>query len=378
MRFSGLRAHAVIATVTLLGVIVVGGPDTAGASPLSWMQTPNPSGAFIPGLPGGPAFQTDGTGISSSVSCTGRRFCVAVGSVGQGGPTLTEQWDGTRWSVAPRSAVLASALTSVACVNERFCVAVGYSANGSTSPTTTLAEMWDGQNWSVPATPNRAGGDNQLNGVSCTSRTSCTAVGFSRTSTSTQTLIERWNGAAWSIVGSPNAGGTSSTLAGVSCGRGYCVAVGSSAAGGLIELWSGGSWTLGSAGSAGGLEAVSCVHPRFCMMSGGSLLGRWNGSSLSFLTSPLASPGFSADFGALSCVSSRFCVGAERLFGPTPGAFHSSEVTWDGTRWSTAAGAFGVSGALNGASCASTRFCFVVGGSGSYYSQGTTAVLGRA
>jgi hypothetical protein len=45
----------------------------------------------------------------------------------------------------------------------------------------TLAEVWDGTSWSIdpipPSPPSLAGIGGLLDGVSCTSATSCTAVG---------------------------------------------------------------------------------------------------------------------------------------------------------------------------------------------------------
>jgi hypothetical protein len=43
----------------------------------------------------------------------------------------------------------------------------------------TLAERWNGTSWKTQTTPNPAGaGYSQLNGVSCTSASACTAVGY--------------------------------------------------------------------------------------------------------------------------------------------------------------------------------------------------------
>jgi hypothetical protein len=76
-----------------------------------------------------------------------------------------------------------------------------------------------------------------LSGVSCTSRTTCIAVGVNKSEslsglkTHAGTLIEQWNGTRWSIIGSPNPTRLG-TLYGASCTTPTtCVAVGYSGTG---------------------------------------------------------------------------------------------------------------------------------------------------
>src|SRR5690242_18204475 len=84
--------------------------------------------------------------------------------------------------------------------------------------------------WSIVASPNPTGSSGSyLNGVSCKSGAGCFAVGYSTTASNPgTTLIERWNGTSWSILASPNpAGATGSYLNGVSCTSATsCLAVG--------------------------------------------------------------------------------------------------------------------------------------------------------
>ena len=71
-----------------------------------------------------------------------------------------------------------------------------------------------------------SGSTYQLNGVSCISSTSCVAVGYSIVAN--ETAIESWNGTAWSVVPSPNLSGSLSQLRSVSCSSSNrCIAVGS-------------------------------------------------------------------------------------------------------------------------------------------------------
>ena len=95
-------------------------------------------------------------------------------------------------------------------------MAVGAYSSGAVQQ--TLVEGWNGSTWAVIASPNQGTSSNALSGVSCTSSTSCVAVGFSFNTPSTyQTLVETWNGSTWSIVASPNQGTDSNLLIGVAC-----------------------------------------------------------------------------------------------------------------------------------------------------------------
>jgi hypothetical protein len=84
-----------------------------------------------PDLSGAPASALVG------VSCVSRSLCVAVGSLTPAGGTqvaLAERWNGARWSVdrsARPSAPGASALSAVSCTSRRFCIAVGSGPGGA-------------------------------------------------------------------------------------------------------------------------------------------------------------------------------------------------------------------------------------------------------
>jgi hypothetical protein len=69
-----------------------------------------------------------------------------------------------------------------------------------------------------------------LLGVSCSSSTACTAVGYYKTvdsMTVAMTLAERWDGAKWSVQTTPNAANYDrSYLNAVSCAAGGCIALG--------------------------------------------------------------------------------------------------------------------------------------------------------
>ncbi len=94
----------------------------------------------------------------------------------------------------------------------------------------TLAETWNGTAWTIQTTPNPTGAtESHLYAVSCSAATACTAVGwYYNTSDAELTLAEAWNGTAWTIQTTPNPTGTTgSQLEGVTCSTATaCTAVG--------------------------------------------------------------------------------------------------------------------------------------------------------
>ena len=142
----------------------------------------------------------------SGVSCTSAAVCTAVGwySTGSGRILLVERQDGTSWSTqTPPSVSSDNQFTSVSCVPASRCTAVGTYYTNAPSGLTSLsfAETWDGSQWSAQATPSPPDMRNasQLQHVSCTAASACTAVGFYSTQSGLSTLAERWDGTSWTI-----------------------------------------------------------------------------------------------------------------------------------------------------------------------------------
>jgi hypothetical protein len=182
--------------------------------------TPHPRGAKASALYG--------------VSCTSASACTATGfyytSTGTAMP-LAERWDGMAWAIqrTPSPATFDyNYLTAVSCTSAAACTASGYYL--ASTGQVTLAERWNGTAWAIQPTPNpRSAKDSVLYGVSCTSAAGCTASGSYYTSGGAQlTLAERWNGTAWAIQPTPSPRGVSASyLAGVSCtSASACTAVG--------------------------------------------------------------------------------------------------------------------------------------------------------
>ena len=95
-----------------------------------------------------------------------------------------EHWDGSAWTIEPAPAnppgSHVSILDAVSCTSAASCTAVGASLYVSSPTSRTLAERWNGSTWTVQQTafpPRRK----VLNALSCTSASTCTAVGGSST-----------------------------------------------------------------------------------------------------------------------------------------------------------------------------------------------------
>ncbi len=279
---------------------------------------------------------TAGNGLDS-VSCPSTTFCMAVGSAAVNGvnQTLTEEWNGSAWSIVPSPDMTTSSsngLFDVSCASATACMAVGAAHISSWSP---LAMTWDGVTWSLssPVLPT-TGSSASFDGVSCPSATYCVAAGGAYGPAPTSTLIEMWNGIRWSIAPSPDPfAGADELLNSVSCSSGlFCVAAGFANNGTsdrtLIEQWNGAGWSADaspdvSATSSDVLDAVSCAGPTSCVAVGYSYPAvgsttfvtevlAWNGTTWVLDTSP--NPGVTppnpnqAELLGVSCVGGHVCV----------------------------------------------------------------------
>lgn len=222
-----------------------------------------------------------------AVSCVSPQFCMAVGSVHRGtrGVTLAETYDGTVWTVMPTPDVAGATdneLLGVSCSSLTACTAVGFSQNRR-GATRTLAERWNGAAWSIQPTPFvlRSG----LAAVSCPSAAACTAVGGAGSfpNVTGSALAERWNGARWSVQRIPRtAHATAEGLRGVWCASASaCTAVGEESDGGpfygVALAWKAGKWSTqlryGNGFNDYVFNAVWCGSPaRHCIAVGQSVV----------------------------------------------------------------------------------------------------------
>ncbi len=282
-----------------------------------------------------------------------------------------------------------SELNSVVCLDTTWCMAVGlFEAQATTPRPFPLAEVLSNGIWSSVPTPNPPGmANSSLQGVDCSSRTDCMAVGSTGDGTSSVPFSEVWNGASWSIVSVPGSWGSGmNALNGVSCSGGSCMAIGSqgqSPQSTLAEHWSGTSWTqvatpnpVDPVGAL--LSSVSCPTEDSCMAVGSAgaessaLTELWNGASWSII--PSASVlGLPSELRGVSCTSVMACKAVGSWAGIGYSGLGSSVLplaeTWDGSRWSVDQSPDTPGGTivqvLDTISCVGPTFCASVG-----YGQG--------
>lgn len=325
-----------------------------------------------------------------STSCTSERACMTVGwytSATKERLGLTATWDGSTWTqhaaALPREAT-GSEFYDVSCTTEAACTAVGrfqVSFEGIVLSSGALAERWNGREWVVQALAAPARGTARLNGVSCSSSTSCTAVGAASEGGGTEVLVESWNGTAWSVQTTPRIQGV---LEDVSCtSASACTAVGYRFAeeGRLLTLalrWDGREWTAqttpNSAFPHNFLLDVSCGTSSSCVAVGEwetgsgarSLTAVWNGTSWTAKEVPApVGAEHNALFG-VSCTSERACtsVGDYRTRPET--AIATLAEQWDGERWTLQTSpnpAGSRQTVLRSVACSSSILCTAVGSS---------------
>jgi hypothetical protein len=327
----------------------------------------------------------------NGVTCFSASQCWAVGSYydGTANHTLTEQWNGTSWSIVTSpntSSTQHNYLLGVTCPSATQCWAVGEYINGANDQ--TLIEQWNGTSWSIATSPNTSSTqDNNLRGVTCTSATQCWAVGsyFADNGTIERTLIEQWNGSAWSIIASPNAS-PRSVLNGVNCtSASNCWAVGyyGTINQTLIEQWNGTAWTriisrnLNPSGiNTNYLQGINCTSASQCWAVGAyvstnvyqTLVERWNGTSWSIVASPNISSSHGDNLANVACASASQCFTVGNYLDSALNA-HPLVEQWDGTTWSivTPPSNNTQQSVLSGVTCPSASQCWAVG----YYTAGS-------
>ena len=334
-----------------------------------------------------------GGGALFSVACASPSACTAVGNSNAG--NLAERWNGTSWSIQSTpnpGGVQFTFLNTVACASASACIAAGAYINSS-GAFQALAERWDGTSWAIQPTPGLPGGAmNLLIGVACTSATGCLAVGYSSPSVfindSPATLAERWDGSAWRVEHTPNPpGAAGSNLQGGSCvSSSSCTAVGYTYTSRgttlplpLAQRWDGRRWriqALPSPASGGVLAGVSCPSRTSCLAVGGhgnpndfvalgTLAERWNGHGWQIQPTPNPAGGGAWALGSVSCSSPSACTAVGGSLAPPGKPTGTLAERWDGHTWriqATPSLAGGAVKILNGVSCPSRSFCLAVGG----------------
>lgn len=276
----------------------------------------------------------------NDVACQAVNDCIAVGSYLDSSDVMqpfAEVWDGTSWT--PESAPLPNGAAggiffSVSCPPLGGCYVVGEQEHGHPVSITALAEEWNGTAWTIlqPSTPHKVS-SLQLNSVSCSASSACTAVGQANTDTVETPVVERWNGSSWTLQSAPvEQGDVQANLQGVSCATSSdCVALGIA------------SDPIAAAG-----VAIADV---------------WNGRDWRSTTPPDPPAGENVLAG-VSCAGRSEC-GAVGTYVDSYGDNTALAEAWSGTSWrgqTTAEPKGATSANLNGISCASTDLCLAVGG----------------
>ncbi len=311
------------------------------------LTTPNVSGATATYLAG--------------VSCTSSSACMAVGyPVGSGSASpVAEQWNGSEWKLqtppAPsgrKGSAKESALSGVSCTSASACTAVG-NYHHSPGKAEAFAERWNGIEWKteVPIEAPESGEGSPLQGVSCTSPTSCTAVGYTKNNSGfTVPLAEGWNGTEWFIQSTPNNGQADRYLNSIACtSSAACTAVGdyTSASGAVLPYvtrWSNGEWSLQEAPGVSGssqsdLYGVACMGARECETVGN---GATTPGAIAFADrlvpewtlAPPINPtgGKEARLADVACTSSSECIGVGEYANSSAVKTALTE-SWNGTSW---------------------------------------------
>ena len=256
-----------------IGTLIV--PQTANAEAKWTMQEP--------------AVPVGGTNaILRAVSCTSSTACTAVGRVRvkispEENTSLADAWNGTAWSAKelphPTGAKL-SELVGVSCTSGTTCTAVGWFYNSAIKQT-PLVEKLSGTTWTVQEPPVPASGNGKLTAVSCTASTACVAVGtFANSEKINAPFAEILKESTWTLSElSVPTGSKGTILNGVSCKTATaCAAVGyfTNSAGHrepVSEKLEGTAWTVQeppapTGTSDGELRGVSCSLAATCTAVG--------------------------------------------------------------------------------------------------------------
>lgn len=203
-------------------------------------------------------------GSLTAVACPASVDCIAVGS----GTYLTTTNSGLSWASHAFGRV---SLTGISCTGPKFCIAVGSKATDNTScPSgSSYSSTNGGQTWSTTAL-----GCVAPTNVSCSSATTCEVIGqaFSGSAQYGQIMGTSDGGASWQIQ-YKLVGGTTS-LNGITCtSTKDCLVVGGSLKVPILTTVDGGTtWTSPPAPSTeGALGAVACDTSQTCQAVGSGL-----------------------------------------------------------------------------------------------------------
>jgi hypothetical protein len=209
------------------------------------LPTPDPKQSSVP----------DHFDTLTSVSCVAGGACEAVGTehLPDSGTPLAIGWNGSTWTLQGKDNLLGGQFSSVSCVSASQCVAVGSRTELPSVALIPIGETWNGHNWHSRIQPVQPGSrqSGELNAVACTSPADCLAVGSivygPVTYTSVATVgesIQAWHGGTWTKVKVTSLSSSFTDLLGISCTSATsCLAVGEvSIQRAMAAQWNGKSW----------------------------------------------------------------------------------------------------------------------------------------
>jgi len=270
--------------------------------------------------------------------------------------TLTQHWDGSAWTIipSPGNTKVNSVLDGVTVAGRNQAWAVG-TVGCPADQSRTLTEHWNGSRWSIVASPNGGVTGNRfstLQAVTAISPSDVWAVGsqagIRNGAPVTVPLIERWNGTSWTVVPAPEAAlGVLESVSATSASDVWAVGAGQQSGQSTVALhFDGSSWKLVTVptppGTSGGLFAVKALSPTDAWAVGESfpnaggngtiLTDHWNGTSWQVVTAPpVGGPGA---LSGLSSVDAAPGTGVWAVgFWVTGAAGNSVVLHWTGTAW---------------------------------------------
>jgi hypothetical protein len=295
--------------------------------------------------------------VMSGIAAISANNVWAVGSYsnGNGGLTLVEHWNGTKWIMIASPNVNGSksdSLSGVVAIAANNIWAVGSYSNASNNGQ-TLIEHWNGTSWSIVSSPNVASLSDGLSAVSAVSATDIWAIGAISGNTSSQPLIEHWNGASWSINSSTGTGQALNGVAAIASNNVW--AVGSvlsspSLVQTLIEHWNGSTWSVVPSSGPGPLfnilNSIAAISANNIWAVGDDtnspapsaeyapLVEHWNGTTWSVVASTVA--GTSDRVNAIAAVSANniWAMGDDRTSLDPNGPYFTLIEHWNGANWS--------------------------------------------
>jgi hypothetical protein len=336
------RTVATVVVAVVMGFGAFGILAADAANPAGYTAVVNPL-AHVPA--GGELFGT---------SCTSATQCVAVGW-DLGHQPLALNGDPASWGLAQTQQVTlpgsfnkapasGSWLLSVSCSSSTSCVAVGQDGNDQ-----PLVLMGNPSTWTAAQAREITlgaafGSGGSLDGLTCTSSTSCVAVGYDDSGDFGQPIVLTGNPSAWSAAQ-------------------------------VRDL------ALGAAfGDGGSLESVTCTSPTACVAVGSDYTGNIGdpivlaGDPATWVAAQVREVTLGASFGSggllwsLACTSATSCLAVGNDGNNQPLVLSGDPASWNVAQAYevTLGSGFGTKGSVVSVTCPSVSSCVAVGWDGKH------------